>query len=753
MYWGVDANRGRGIRLTRIANLAAAALVLIVLVANVSEAGAGPAMETWDSFPAASAGADQIVDEDTSVAFDGSGSSDDLGVVNWTWAIEEPAGSVPREIAWLTADITDAIFDPIRPYVYVSSKSSRSVQFVNLNTGAVDETFTFSRMTERLAITPDASRLFVALLTREHSSTWWDEDGHEGYVASWDLATRTKDREFHITEDPYDLAATSDGHLVVPSGSGQWTYIRVFDAATGAETGSAGTIRHYSRVTLHPSETRVYTADIDVSPSDIERYDVSGGTITRAWDSPYHGQHRMGGNVWASPLGDRLVTRGGDLFTSALAQAEDMVYVKGLGGPFEDVAFDESRGLAVAGGVDDFGTGGLSYYDLGTWTLLGSNAALDVEFVGVQGDRILAITPGGDVLAVAHPRNLLYGVRPSYVFREPGTYTVTLTVRDAAGQSDSDAMTVVVRDATAPVASAGPDREVYLEALVIFDGSSSTDNIGIVSHEWTFEDGVPVALSGAVVTHRFETSGPHVVTLTVADAEGNAASDSLVVDVAGLPPFVLRENAARGFRIGVPEDWSVQLDVPVEEETADLTARGDLDSGALGDLVVVSVTANVVRSDDFLLELARDAIEEFRIHTWIVSVLSEPEVVSTANARAAVFEVLLYDFAGSVLYQVWGVIADRGHRRVWMVAGSVGNASMEEFGPLFRHMIRSFEVLPPPGPLDDPAARSAFVSVGLATAVALFSMAVWFRRTGRRRRRAPSPPNDGPDPPDRYGRA
>jgi hypothetical protein len=107
-----------------------------------------------------------------------------------------------------------------------------------------------------------------------------------------DLATQVKDREFHITEVPYDLIATSDGHVIVPSGSGQWSYIKVFDAVTGQQTGASG-IRAMSRLTMHPSESRVYAADSDVTPTKIERYDLlPGGGIVDRGTAPEYWLHR-----------------------------------------------------------------------------------------------------------------------------------------------------------------------------------------------------------------------------------------------------------------------------------------------------------------------------------------------------------------------------------------------------------------------------------------------------------------------------
>jgi len=68
--------------------------------------------------------------------------------------------------------VTDAAFDPVRPYLYVTDKAGKKVSFVNLATGMIDRQFLFDLMPESLAITADGSRLFVALLTRDHSYGW-----------------------------------------------------------------------------------------------------------------------------------------------------------------------------------------------------------------------------------------------------------------------------------------------------------------------------------------------------------------------------------------------------------------------------------------------------------------------------------------------------------------------------------------------------------------------------------------------------
>jgi PKD repeat protein len=96
-------------------------------------------------------------------------------------------------------------------------------------------------------------------------------------------------------------------------------------------------------------------------------------------------------------------------------------------------------------------------------------------------------------------RVVLEGPEPTFTFDEAGTYEVTLTVEDAAGNMASDVVTMTVRDITPPVPVPGPSKTVDQGATVVLDGSGSWDNVGIVSYEWTITvSGSPVFLAGAV---------------------------------------------------------------------------------------------------------------------------------------------------------------------------------------------------------------------------------------------------------------
>ncbi len=132
----------------------------------------------------------------------------------------------------------------------------------------------------------------------------------------------------------------------------------------------------------------------------------------------------------------------------------------------------------------------------------------------------------------------LYGAPQEYTFEDLGNYTLTLTIRDTAGNTNTSSGYLNVIDLEDPVAHAGPDREVVVGTEVQFNGSGSTDNIGIVGYEWSIVYDIdPMAtLSGAMPTFTFDMAEVYRVTLTVTDVSGNDDTDVMNVTVVESGP-------------------------------------------------------------------------------------------------------------------------------------------------------------------------------------------------------------------------
>ena len=112
-----------------------------------------------------------------------------------------------------------------------------------------------------------------------------------------------------------------------------------------------------------------------------------------------------------------------------------------------------------------------------------------------------------------------------------GTYDVTLTVTDEAGDTDIASITIQISASNVPPTAAisGPTNGSEGVA-VTFDGAGSSDPDGnVVDYVWDFGDST--AGSGVSVSHTF-AAGIYTVTLLVTDDFGATDSAALVIDIA-----------------------------------------------------------------------------------------------------------------------------------------------------------------------------------------------------------------------------
>jgi len=778
-----------------------------------------------DSPPVANAGPDQTVDEDSLVTFDGSGSTDDVGIANYTWIVPGNLGIVRKLVDVTTPG--SGVFDPVRPFLYLVSQTQ--VSFLNLTSGAVDTSLPIAHSAQwplSFGVSSDGSYLAVGIPTGPRGYTEFGP--YESYFASFDLVNRTKIGEFRIAEDAYKTLVTRAGGVIVSGGSGQWAYLHVYNAWNGTEAPQRTIIWQYDQIALHPSERRVYSADqTGIYPQGVDRHDFDPAIgFTGYWHWPHHGVYYPGDGIWANPRGDQLVTGSGLLLTSTNATAQDMTYLTQFPGPVTAVAFAVEQGvIALAEGS------GIDYYDMDTYAFLGSvNLGAAALALAIRGDEVLAFT-GNQVVAADLPRILLYGVSPSHVFPNPGVYLITLIVRDTAGQSATNTMTVTVRDVTPPTADAGPERTMWRQDVVTFDGTRSTDNVGIVTYAWTFTDGGPQTLTGANVSYRFQNRGTFVVTLTVLDAAGNAGADTLTVVVnvdidapiadagadetvregtrvvfdgsrstdnvgivswrwtfldggpqsfeglyvqyrfvtpgtfdvtltvrdlegnEGTDTLTVRvlavslvsyEHAAHGYRIGLPEGWDVQRDSSLGGPPNDFIAFAPFSLNQSSTLVVASTAAFGAASEADLLALAESTIGDLERRFGSLIVLETPGIVTTASAKAAVFEVC---FSFGFLCELVGVAGSARAFRTWTIVLSASSESgIEDLRPYFNAAIRTLTIL---DPFDNPVARTALVSVGGVTLAAVPLLIVGLRRSrGRRKVRAPRNTRGSDEAPD-----
>lgn len=120
---------------------------------------------------------------------------------------------------------------------------------------------------------------------------------------------------------------------------------------------------------------------------------------------------------------------------------------------------------------------------------------------------------------------------PSASYTAPGTYKVTLTVKDAAGNTSTAEKSVTVWEKPKPDFTASPAKGC-IPFDVTFTDRSNPVNGNITTYTWDFGDGATG--SGSSPVHTYNNVLSPTVTLTVTNSNGCTASKSLsnIVDAA-----------------------------------------------------------------------------------------------------------------------------------------------------------------------------------------------------------------------------
>jgi PKD repeat protein len=150
---------------------------------------------------------------------------------------------------------------------------------------------------------------------------------------------------------------------------------------------------------------------------------------------------------------------------------------------------------------------------------------------------------------------------PGHTYAAGGEYTVTLTVTDNNGATDSDTLMIDVNELPVAAPSVDDDNPV-VDDTINFTGDASSDPDGTVEvYSWNFGDGVGTS-TDANPSYSYSAYGEHTVTLTVTDNDGGTDFDTLLITVDDPPVAVA----------------TVDNDHPLASETINFTGSGSTDA-------------------------------------------------------------------------------------------------------------------------------------------------------------------------------
>ena len=132
----------------------------------------------------------------------------------------------------------------------------------------------------------------------------------------------------------------------------------------------------------------------------------------------------------------------------------------------------------------------------------------------------------------------------------PGTYTVTLSIKDDDGAGATATFNVTVKNRAPHARATASPTEATRSSPVAFNGSGSYDLDGsIVNWTWTFGDGTRAY--GPQVVHTYSAYGTYLAILTVRDDRGAVNSTGITVTVRNQQPTALIEFTPRSALTGV----------------------------------------------------------------------------------------------------------------------------------------------------------------------------------------------------------
>jgi hypothetical protein len=346
---------------------------------------------------------------------------------------------------------------------------------------------------------------------------------HANALSLVDLISRQVLATHNVTVDVGDAVLDDNNVAHVFPLTGQWVDIHSVDMTTGTETrNTTSSIRHRTNAKIHPSGQKIYGANTDLSPSDIERYTISGNLITTVYDSPYHGDFPFCGDLWIAADGNSILTKCGVVVRATDNQPTDMTFVMqldGLAGTIRSASYSPYTDHWYIVDQDGGDASSVKVYDATSGALI---REIDLPLSnGMSGSQLLARfvsaeidNTGVNILTQDHPTN-------------PQNYKL---VRSRI--ADSSSLDLPPSVAVAKY-SAGT-----VNTLITLDASNSYDPEGLaLTFDWSLIDEpatsmiTPTGMQDEIVQFTPIVAGTYTFEVVVSDGIKQSQPKTITVNV------------------------------------------------------------------------------------------------------------------------------------------------------------------------------------------------------------------------------
>lgn len=156
--------------------------------------------------------------------------------------------------------------------------------------------------------------------------------GHDAWISHVNLDNGTLLQTIQVSAVISDIVLGGND-FAYAFAQGSFVPVYSINLTTGVQSQSQSSIFGGNVARRHPGGQSMYGADTAASPADIEKYSIANDVAQVAYDSPYHGDYPMCGNLWLSVDGQRIYTACGRVFRASSDFSQDMRYVGSFSTP------------------------------------------------------------------------------------------------------------------------------------------------------------------------------------------------------------------------------------------------------------------------------------------------------------------------------------------------------------------------------------------------------------------------------------
>jgi len=212
--------------------------------------------------------------------------------------------------------------------------------------------------------------------------------------------------------------------------------------------------------------------------------------------------------------------------------------------------------------------------------------------------------------------------------------------------------------------------------------------------------------------------GRYNVTARIAWRGGEASTSwNFTIDTDfSIPRIPLVEYVhPAGFRLPIPEGWTVQTDASIGTEKIDLLVIGPSYFGVQESLGVVTTADPTVRENDsFLAQVAQDTVQGLRTPYPDAQMSGAPRFRSVDGHAAVTFVV---EYGTRSVIQEFAVVVSEVHQRGWILVLTAYTGQFPMLNTTFGQIIDGFVITlappSPPPPAPGPQPKPAGVDLGL----------------------------------------